>query len=340
MTVGQRLPHEGRLSTAICLIAALPVSACVSSVDGSSQEPLPQPIEQTKRAARTELCAGRTEPGVWQPDKDGVTHVDVDTRHCGLGGDPLYFTSLGGDASHWAARGATSIYRSSNTGFRVVVLRPQAPELAERAAWYVNWMAQNPDVQSPGLCTGRTGSRSFKQYEDGGVRVKVDLRHCGFKEPPVVLTSLGGVEGHAATRGATSLYDVSVDGFTVFIQKPGITTAQAEAWGWHINWSASPPKNDGGEYCTGKSTFTDTLWKQYGANGLSTRLTTEGCAAPLVFATLSGDRSHWYTTGASSIYGADDSGFRIYVNRSGVTPAFASDNGWHVHWTRVTPTVR
>jgi hypothetical protein len=74
-------------------------------------------------------------------------------------------------------------------------------------------------------------------------------------------------------------------------------------------------------------------------NGLTTELKTEGCDAPLVFTTLSGDRSHWYTTGASSIYGADPNGFQLYVGRSGVTPAFATDNGWHVHWTRVAPTV-
>ncbi len=340
MTVGRCLPRLRCAPGIVCLIAAVPVSACVSSVDGSSQEPLPQPVELTKRTARAELCAGRTEIGAWQPDKDGVAHVDIDTSHCGLTGDPLYFTSLGGDASHWAARGVTSIYRSSSSGFRVVVLRSRAPELADSAAWHVNWMARSPDVQSPGLCTGRTSPAAFKQYEDGGVSVSVDLRHCDFEEAPVVLTSLGGVEGHAATRGATSLYGVSADRFTVFIQKPGITTAQAEAWGWHVNWSASPPNNDSGEYCTGKSTLANTVWKQYGKSGLSTRLTTTGCQAPLVFATLSGDRSHWYTTGASSIYGADANGFRIYVNRTGVTPAFASDNGWHVHWTRVSPTTR
>ena len=337
MTVGRCLAREPRARTLACLITALPVTGCFSSVDGSPQDPLPKPVE---RAARSELCAGRTELGAWQPDKEGVTHVDVDTSHCGLSGNPLYFTSLGGEASHWAARGVTSIYRSSNTGFRVVVLRSRAPELADSASWQVNWMARSPDLQSPGLCTGRTSPQAFKQYEAGGVSVSVDLRHCGFEEEPVVLTSLGGYEGHAATRGATSLYDVSRDGFKVFIQKPGITTTQAEAWGWHINWSASPPNNDSGEYCTGKSSLAETVWKQYGPNGLSTRLDTTGCQAPLVFATLSGDRSHWYTTGASSIYGADANGFRVFLNRSAVTPSFAADRGWHIHWTRVSPTPR
>lgn len=337
MTMGRCLARGGRVQGLLCLIAALPVAACVASVDGSPQNQLPEPV---KHAARAELCAGRTGADAWKPDKDGVTHVDIDTSHCGLSGDPLYFTSLGGEASHWAARGVTSIYRSTNTGFRVVVLRSRAPELADSASWHVNWMARSSGIRSPGLCTGRTSPGAFKQYEDGGVSVSIDLTHCGFDKAPVVLTSLGGVEGHAATRGATSLYGVSPDRFTVFLQKPGITTAQAEAWGWHINWSASPPNNDSGDYCTGKSTLSDTTWKQYGANGLSTRLTTTGCQAPLVFATLSGDRSHWYTTGSSSIYGADPSGFRVYVNRSGVTPEFAADNGWHVHWTRVSPTPR
>lgn len=337
MTVGQRLPRVGRAHRIACLIAAVPVSACVSSVDGSPQGQLLEPV---KHAARAELCAGRTEVGAWHPDKEGVTHVDIDTSHCGLTGDPLYFTSLSGKASHWVTRGVTSIYRASNTGFRVVVLRHRAPELADSAGWHVNWMARSPDVQSPGLCTGRTSPQSFEQYEDGGVKVRVDLQHCGFKRSPVVLTSLGGIEGHAATRGATSVYGVSRDHFTVFIQKPGITTAQAEAWGWHINWSASPPTNDGGDYCTGKSTAADTVWEQYGSNGIRATLATAGCQAPLVFATLSGSSRHWYTMGASSIYSADPNGFQVRVNRYRVTPAFAADNRWHIHWTRVTPTPR
>jgi hypothetical protein len=274
----------------------------------------------------------------WQADKDGVAHVDIDTSHCGLSGDPLYFTSLGGETSHWAARGPTSIFRSSATGFRVVVMRRDAPELADRADWHVNWMARSAGVRSPGLCTGRTSPNAFKQYEDGGVSVKVDLEDCGFEAAPVVLTSLGGFEGHAATRGVSSTYGVTPNQFTVFIQKPGITVEQAEAWGWHVNWSASPPNSDNGDYCTGKSTLADTVWKQYGRSGLSTHLKTADCQAPLVFTTLSGDRSHWYTTGASSIYDADRTGFKIFLSRSGVTPSFAADNGWHVHWTRVSPT--
>ena len=328
--------HQPAPLALVCLIASLPATACFSSVDGAPQDQLPKPVA-VAQAARAELCAGRTDLGAWLPDKDGVVHVDIDTSHCGLTGDPLYFTSLGGEASHWASRGVTSIYRSGPQGFRVVVLRSRAPKLADSAGWYVNWMARTPDVQSPGLCTGRTTPAEFKQYEDGGVSVSVDLRPCDFDEAPVVLTSLGGIEGHAATRGATSVYRVTRDRFTVVIQKPGITVAQAAVWGWHINWQASPPNNDSGDYCTGKSTVADTAWRQHGKNGLTANLTTDGCDAPLVFTTLSGDRSHWYTTGASSIYDVNPSGFRLQVGRDRVTPTFAQDNGWHVHWTRVAP---
>lgn len=329
-------PQPKRLAL-ICLIASLSAPACVSSVDGPPQDQLPAPVAAVQ-TSRAELCAGRTDLGAWLPDKDGVVHVDIDTSHCGLTGDPLYFTSLGGESRHWSSRGVTSIYRSGPQGFRVVVLSSGAPELSDRGNWYVNWMARTRDVQSPGLCTGRTSPVAFQQYEDGGVSVTVDLRHCDFHEAPVVLTSLGGIEGHAATRGATSVYRVTRDRFTVVIQKPGITVAQAAAWGWHINWSASPPNNDNGDYCTGKSALTDTAWEQYGKNGIIANLETAGCDAPLVFTTLSGDRSHWYTTGSSSIYDANSNGFRLQVSRDRVTPAFAKHNGWHVHWTRVAPT--
>lgn len=203
----------------------------------------------------------------------------------------------------------------------------------------MNWLARPADSRSPHLCTGRTLPEEFVQYEDGGVFVNVDMSACKFSEPPVLLTSLGGLEGHAATRGATSIYRVEADRFRVYIQKKGITVAQAREWGWHVNWSASPPSNDNGAYCTGTTLGTANLWQQYGNNGLVTKLTTAGCEAPLVFATISGEGSHWYTTGASSIYDSDANGFRVFINRSGVTPEFATDRSWNIHWTRVTPTL-
>jgi hypothetical protein len=135
------------------------------------------------------------------------------------------------------------------------------------------------------------------------------------------------------------VYGTDEKRFTVFIQKSDVTAEQALAWGWHLNWVAMPESNDNGGFCTGKTAAQNTDWQQLGRNGLTTQLGTD-CQAPLVFATLGGRHSHWYTRGVSSIYGVDGPNFRLQVNRYAVTPQFARDNNWHIHWTRATPTLR
>src|SRR5690606_33054132 len=163
-----------------------------------------------------------------------------------------------------------------------------------------------------------------------GVKVTVDMTHCGFEEAPVLLTSLGGQQGHAATRGASSVYWVTPKRFTVFVQKRDVTLDDARNWGWHINWSAMAESNDGGNFCTGKTTPETTTWRQNGARGLVAELTTTSCQAPLVFTTLAGRHSHWFAAGTSSIapmMSGDastgepgEAGFQLLIDRYRVTP--------------------
>ena len=48
-------------------------------------------------------------------------YLDVDTSAGKFTSTPRYFTTLGGNSSHWATTGATSIYNATPTGFRVYV---------------------------------------------------------------------------------------------------------------------------------------------------------------------------------------------------------------------------
>ena len=56
---------------------------------------------------------------------------------------------------------------------------------------------------------------------------------------------------------------------------------------------------------------------------------------PVYVASISGDNNHWATTGASSIYQATCTGFRVYVrwiDGSPLTPDFAQQRNWSINW--------
>jgi phage baseplate assembly protein gpV len=91
--------------------------------------------------------SGSTTPGStnWQP-YEGTTgiYLDVDTSAGKFTTTPKYFTSLGGNSSHWTTTGATSIYTPSPTGFRVYVRWSDGsaltPAQANSLQWHVNWL--------------------------------------------------------------------------------------------------------------------------------------------------------------------------------------------------------
>ena len=91
--------------------------------------------------------SGSTTPGStnWQPypGNTGI-YLDVDTSAGKFTTTPKYFTSLGGNSSHWATTGATSIYTPSSTGFRVYVRWSDGsvltPAQANSLQWHVSWL--------------------------------------------------------------------------------------------------------------------------------------------------------------------------------------------------------
>ena len=91
--------------------------------------------------------SGSTTPGStsWQPypGNTGI-YLDVDTSAGQFTTTPKYFTSLGGNSSHWATTGVTSIYTPSPTGFRVYVRWSDGaaltPAQANSFQWHLNWL--------------------------------------------------------------------------------------------------------------------------------------------------------------------------------------------------------
>ena len=91
--------------------------------------------------------SGSTTPGATNWKKYGTgtgVYLDVDTSAAEFCETPQYFTSIGGNSSHWATTGATSIYRATKTGFRVYVRwangNPITAAQANSFKWHINWL--------------------------------------------------------------------------------------------------------------------------------------------------------------------------------------------------------
>jgi Zn-dependent M28 family amino/carboxypeptidase len=92
------------------------------------------------------------------------------------------------------------------------------------------------------IASGSTtpGSTNWQPYGgDTGVYLDVDTSAGKFTTTPGYITSLGGISSHWATTGATSIYDVTPNGFRVYVRwsdGSALTPAQANSFQWHVNW--------------------------------------------------------------------------------------------------------
>lgn len=92
------------------------------------------------------IASGKTPPGTtaWQQYQGGAgVFVDVNTS-AGKFSVPVYVTSIGGNSSHWATTGATSVYLATATGFRIYVRWSNGAALTPATAngfqWHINWI--------------------------------------------------------------------------------------------------------------------------------------------------------------------------------------------------------
>ncbi|MEA5592823.1 hypothetical protein [Rivularia sp. UHCC 0363] len=95
------------------------------------------------------IASGRTTPGStnWQqynPPANSGVYLDIDTTAGRFSGTPVYIASIGGNSSHWATIGASSIYSPTATGFRVYIRwvngNPLTPAQADQYKWHMNWI--------------------------------------------------------------------------------------------------------------------------------------------------------------------------------------------------------
>ena len=53
---------------------------------------------------------------------------------------------------------------------------------------------------------------------------------------------------------------------------------------------------------------------------------------PIISSSLAGNGGHYTATGESSLYSITATGFRVYVNKGGITPSIATALSWNIDW--------
>lgn len=96
---------------------------------------------------------------------------------------------------------------------------------------------------------------------------------------------------------------------------------------------------DGKRIASGRTEPGATKWIQYpGGKGVYVDVDTSSgrfTGTPVYTVSIGGVSHHWATTGASSVYKATATGFRIYirwVDNNPLTPGTANGFKWHINW--------
>lgn len=92
---------------------------------------------------------------------------------------------------------------------------------------------------------------------------------------------------------------------------------------------------------SGRTNPGSTAWQPYlgGTGGIFVDVNTSGAqltGTPVYVTSIGGNSHHWATTGATSVYLATATGFRVYVRWEGargpLTPDIANGHQWHINW--------
>lgn len=190
-----------------------------------------------------DVCTGRSAANTWVQDGTDRIYINVSTLACVNFTTPTYFTSLGGTSDHSTARGATSIFLPTATGFRVYINRTGAtPAYAQARNWTISWRAESPVVSFDDVCNGRTTAGFTNWVQSGADRIYTDVNTsaCDITTVPKFSTVLGGTLSHSTARTVSSIYSPTPDGFRVYLQQSGITPTLANTRSWHVRWNLQP----------------------------------------------------------------------------------------------------
>ncbi len=90
----------------------------------------------------------------WEVYNDNSIYVDVDTSAANFTQIPTYFTSLGGDSSHWASIRGSSISSPTAKSFRVYLNFTEnniTPATANSWGWHIHWIGIEPTTDEAAL---------------------------------------------------------------------------------------------------------------------------------------------------------------------------------------------
>jgi len=89
---------------------------------------------------------------------------------------------------------------------------------------------------------------------------------------------------------------------------------------------------------SGSTAAGNTNWQIYAPSAIYLDVDTSMAgfdSTPNYVTSLGGWGNHWAAMGASAIYNATPTGFRVYLQFPGVTPAAANAWGWHILWVAI-----
>ena len=218
--------NKCQVSCGRCIVPLPPSPPLPSPPPPSPPLPSPSPF-----------CASTTATSGWvQYGNDGI-YRDVDISGCGFTSAPTISSGLTGLTAHWTAKGGSSQYTITATGFRVYVNQPGITAAkAIGYGWKIGWIA-SPPIMSSTFCASTTATSGWVQYGNDGIYRDVDISGCGFTSAPTLSSSL---TNSWTASGGSSQYHITATGFRVYVYYPGITIAQATSWNWKIGWMAEP----------------------------------------------------------------------------------------------------
>jgi hypothetical protein len=199
------------------------------------------------------------------------------------------------------------------------------------------------DCNNAMACVGmtRAGATAWQEVSDNTLQVDVDTTACGYDTRPLYFPTLHGNSHQWRAMGTSSVFMPTATGFRMIVtdRSGPVTAADANARQWSVAWHAVRPASTGPNGCTGISpsgAWHDNLGP---GGGVYLDVVTSTCGfgstTPTYVASLTGTGNHHLTTGASAIYDATSTGFRIYLHPHAgavVTAAIANAGGWRVNW--------
>jgi hypothetical protein len=189
------------------------------------------------------IYGGESSCDDWMEYADGPgMFVDVNYEHLKLESAPHVVTSLHGNSSHWLIPGGSCVYNVSKNGFRVFI---QSTDL--NSAKEYNWRIQyllfskkrpQESLNSPSgkLFSGESSFEDWQPYESNGLMVTLDFSHLKLSNIPKVVTSLHGTSNHWTIQGGSCVYNVSKNGFQVYINTSDLKSAKE--YNWRIQYLA------------------------------------------------------------------------------------------------------